>query len=81
MSDTVETSNNLTIKYNDPSGGDTITQMIIPDCKHGLTETEIKNYNYIVSSGYIKINDTTLKKTDAYTADETATEKINISLE
>lgn len=85
MADKITTSNvlNVGVEWTTSDDEKITTKISVPDCKHGLTETVIKNrIFYSIFGQYKPTNENiTLTRDNVYTADETATEKIEIDLE
>ena len=82
MADKITKSNLLNVGIEYSNADETITtKIVIPDCKHGLTENDIKNYIDSSLGSYRGKGGVVLNRNNIYTADETATEKIEINLE
>lgn len=85
MADKITTSNvlNVGIEWTTSEDEKIITKISVPDCKHGLTETIIKNrIYYSVFLAYLPTNKNgSLTRDNIYTADETAVQKLEIDLE
>ncbi len=85
MADTITSSNVLDVGFDYTLDGENKTiKFEVPDCKHNLTEADIKTNSALslFINGYILAEGTvSLKSANVYTADETAVQKIMIDIE